>query len=441
MDLHSVVRRRPGVALVALAAVAALLAGVLRADPADAGVRVMPGSFTGYAFDACQAPSQEQMDVWLTRSPYWGVGIYIAGENRYCRVQKHLDAAWVAEQVRKGWRLLPLTVGRQASCSVPKRWTKIAADPGNGYAKARAQGRAQARSTVAAARGYGIAEGSTMWLDLEAFDIHRARCRESALAYVSAWTTRLHDLGWRSGFYSSAASGIRMLDRARLDTPGKYALPDLIWLADWNQRADTRSTYFSADGWSRKRVHQYAGGHRESWGGVTLNIDSNFMDVGRGSVAPKAGPHCGVRREFASYRPVARGDRGGLVAALQCLLRQQRFGAVAVDGRFGRQTAAAVRRFQRAHGLRVTGAVGRRDWMVLLARGTTPLVKFGAANDAVRRVQRALNAAAGDTRLAVTGVFEATTRDAVKRYQARVAVPRSGVVTGDLWVRLQRGAR
>src|SRR5512144_231069 len=114
MDLHSAVRRRPGVVLLALAAIAALLVGVLRADPAEAGVRVMPGSFTGYAFDACQAPSQDAMDVWLERSPYWAVGIYIAGDNRYCAEQHNLDADWVAQQARKGWRLLPLTVGRQA---------------------------------------------------------------------------------------------------------------------------------------------------------------------------------------------------------------------------------------------------------------------------------------------------------------------------------------
>ena len=441
MDLHSAVRRRPGVVLLAVAAVAALLGGVMRADPAEAGGRVMPGSFTGYAFDACQAPSQDAMDVWLERSPYWGVGIYIAGDNRYCAEQHNLDADWVAQQTRKGWRLLPLTVGRQASCSVPKRWTKISPDGADGYAKARSQGRAEARTTVAAARGYGIAEGSTLWLDMEAFDIHRTRCRESALAFVSAWTTRLHDLGWRSGFYSSASSGIRMLDEIRVSTPRKYALPDRIWLADWNQRQDTRSTYFATDGWTpHRRVHQYAGGHRETWGGVSINIDSNFLDVGRGSVAPKAGPHCGVRREFGSYSALRIGARGDLVAALQCFLHQQRFGPVSVDGRFGVQTAAAVRRFQRSHGLPVTGAVNRRGWMVLVAGGTTPLVKYGAANDAVRRVQRALNAASG-AQLAVTGVFEGRTRAAVKRYQEAVRMPRSGVVTGSLWVLLQRGVR
>lgn len=285
--------------------------------------RVMPGSFTGYAFDACQAPSQEEMDVWRERSPYWGVGIYTSGENRYCDVQVHLSPAWVAEQARKGWRLLPLHVGLQAACTNVDRWEKISADPADNYAEARSQGRSAAREAAAAARYYGIGKRSTLWYDLEHFDISRTDCRESALSMLSAWTRKLHDLGFRSGFYSSASSGIRMLDDARLDRSDSYTLPDQIWIADWNSRANTRTEFISDEGWRQARVHQYTGGHDETYGGVTVNIDSNFMDVGRGSVAPRPGRHCGVRIDFPSYRSLNRGDRHRQVAAAQCFLRQQ----------------------------------------------------------------------------------------------------------------------
>ena len=67
----------------------------------------LPGSFTGYAFDACQAPDQEAMDAWLERSPYWGIGIYTSGVNRYCDVQENLSADWVAEQDGKVLVMLP----------------------------------------------------------------------------------------------------------------------------------------------------------------------------------------------------------------------------------------------------------------------------------------------------------------------------------------------
>ena len=151
----------------------------------------MPGSFTGYAFDTCEAPSQRQMDAWHEHSPYAAVGIYIAGENRGCPRQRHLDAAWVATQAARGWRLLPLSVGPQAPCSEDARWSKVDPSPAAGYAAARGQGRGVATDAAAAARDLGIARGSTLWLDVESFDISRARCRDATLAYVSSWTRAL----------------------------------------------------------------------------------------------------------------------------------------------------------------------------------------------------------------------------------------------------------
>ena len=58
----------------------------------------------------------------------------------------------------------------------------------------------------------------------------------------------------------------------------------------------------------------------------------------------------------------------------------------------------------------------------------------------MRRRQRALNAAdaAG---LRVTGVFESRTTAAVRRYQADNRLPRTGVVTEELWTLLRAGTR
>src|SRR5436190_523806 len=36
-------------------------------------------AWSGYAFDACRAPSQRVMDRWRTTSPFTGVGIYLGG--------------------------------------------------------------------------------------------------------------------------------------------------------------------------------------------------------------------------------------------------------------------------------------------------------------------------------------------------------------------------
>jgi peptidoglycan hydrolase-like protein with peptidoglycan-binding domain len=76
----------------------------------------------------------------------------------------------------------------------------------------------------------------------------------------------------------------------------------------------------------------------------------------------------------------------------------------------------------------------------LLSQGTTPVAKVGSASDAVRRVQRSLNAAdrAG---LAVTGVFDAPTTAAVRTYQRDHALSQTGVVTSALWSKLRAGLR
>jgi hypothetical protein len=195
------------------------------------------------------------MDVWLRHSPFLAAGIYISGESRACRSQPNLTRTWVSTQLRKGWRLLPITLGPQASCSTrfPRYGNDETINPDPGadgkYGKARAQGRAEAAKTVNTAQALGIARRSTLWYDLEGFDHTLTRCRESALGFLSGWTFKLHDLGYRSGVYSSAASGIKILDDARVNRPNAFNLPDKIWIARWDGVANTSTSYIREDGW------------------------------------------------------------------------------------------------------------------------------------------------------------------------------------------------
>src|SRR5690606_37707229 len=125
----------------------------------------------------------------------------------------------------------------------------------------------------------------TLWYDLEAFDIKNTACRESAIRFLHAWTQRLHDKGWKSGVYSSAASGIKMLDDIRVNGPRVIELPDAIWIARWDNVPNLSTTYIADDGWMpHRRVKQYKGGHDETWGSTKINIDSNWMSLGRGSM-------------------------------------------------------------------------------------------------------------------------------------------------------------
>ena len=429
---------RPFVAAAVLATIAGVTTEVPAGTAAAANV-VTPGSFRGYGFDQCLAPSQKAMNAWLKHSPFLAVGIYIAGASRACRDQPNLTPTWVSTQLRNGWRLLPLTVGPQAACNGRyKRATRIDSDPADHYSAARSQGRAEAATTVRAARALGIAAHSTLWYDIEAFSISGDRCRESAISFLSSWTKRLHTLHYVSGVYSSASSGIKMLDDV-VGRSGPRAMPDRVWIADWNGKADIYSPYVRSTTWMpHRRVHQYRGGHPETYGGVTINVDSNFMSLGRGSVAPKAPRACGVGIDLGDYHRIGRGDRGAEVRALQCLLRRKGSYRGAMHGWFKDSTVAAVRAYQRSHHLPTTGAVSLRTWVALLSSGGRPVLKYGSVGSAVRRVQRAMNAAV-DARLDITGVYDRATVQAVRAYQRAVQLAPNGVVAGSTWAGLAAG--
>ncbi|HSP61200.1 MAG TPA: glycoside hydrolase domain-containing protein [Ornithinimicrobium sp.] len=436
-----------------LAAILGLLAGLLgilgTPAPAAADNVVTPGSFTGYGFDQCLAPTQKAMNAWLKHSPFLSVGIYISGDSRACRSQPNLTTDWISTQLRKGWRLLPITLGPQASCST--RFPRYGDDetiiprPGKAgkYRPARRQGRAEAVSAVAAAKKLGIVPGSTLWYDLEGFDHTNRHCRESALSFLSAWTTKLHELDYVSGVYSSVGSGIKALDDARVERPQAYVMPDAIWLARWDGVANTSSSYIREDGWRPGgRVKQYRGGHDETWGGVRINIDSNYLDLGKGSwAAPET--HCdGVPVDLTNYKPVKPATTAtDRVRALQCLLTEKGVYDGKLSGAYSPNTIEAVHAWQDQRGLPTSDVFTRTAWMTLVAAGPRAIVKFGSAGPEVRRVQRALNAASKGAQLEVTGVFTGPTDKALRAYQARVGITVSGVAAPNTWTALRTGTR
>ncbi|GEP35380.1 hypothetical protein NSZ01_31480 [Nocardioides szechwanensis] len=431
-----------------VAALAALLvlAGVPSAAAAAGPIDGPTDGLTGYAFDARCAPTQAEMDAWLTGSPFWGAGIYIGGSMMSCGAeeQPHLDATWVQRQTGNGWKLLPIWVGPQASCG--GFTDRIDPDPaavaGTPYGAAEAQGRDQAAAAVARATALGLTAGSTLWYDLEGgFDLQDTDCRRSALRFLSGWTLALHELGYRSGVYSNIADGIHALDNADNLSPGSYAMPDQVWFAWYNNHADTLvdPQWVRATSWARQRVHQYAQNQSMTFGGVTLTVDPNYVDLDGGSVAPAAPRACGgVRIDFAKYPSLGRGKSGAGVKALQCLLKQRGKYRKAVDGRYDADVVAAVRAYQRSRSLPVTGRMVARTWVSLLSHGaTTPLLKEGSAEDAVRRLQRALNVGTAD--LTVTGVLDRATSTWLRRYQADAGLTVTGVVSADTWEALRRG--
>jgi hypothetical protein len=246
-------------------------AGAARAHASSAApARISAASgYIGLGFDACTAPSGRSMSAWAA-SPYRAIGVYVGGLNRGCS-QPNLTASWVAEQTAAGWSLIPTYVGLQAPTSSCSSCAKLSTST----TTAATQGTEAATDAVNQARIAGIGEGSPIYFDMESYS-RTASATNATLSFLAAWTARLHALGYVSGVYSSGASGIADL---AAEYGGSYLEPDELWFANWNGRASAASDpYVPAGAWAGHRIHQYNGGHDETYGGVTINIDNNYVE-------------------------------------------------------------------------------------------------------------------------------------------------------------------
>jgi hypothetical protein len=209
------------------------------------------------------------MAAWAA-SPYRAIGVYIGGANRAC-AQPNLTATWVGEQVAEGWHLIPTYVGLQAPTSSCSSCAPFSSNTG----KAAVQGTEAASDAVAKAQSVGIGPGSPIYFDMEAYT-RTSSASAAILTFLSAWTVQLHSLGYKSGAYSSSSSGIADLGRA---IGSAYTLPDDVWTANWNGARNTLDPYLPSSAWaSHQRIHQYLGGHNETYGLTTINIDDDYVD-------------------------------------------------------------------------------------------------------------------------------------------------------------------
>ncbi|CAM5351461.1 glycoside hydrolase domain-containing protein [Streptomyces abikoensis] len=228
----------------------------------DAAATVRPSTgFTGKAFDTCTAPSSSAMADWA-KSPYRGVGIYIGGPSIGCPSQPNLTPAWVQAQTKAGWHMLPVYAGTQA--------THISART------AGKDGRAAADKAVALAKRLGFAPGTVIYEDMEAG--YGPEYNTRVVQYLSGWSERIRELGFRSGVYSSTDAAIKQLDAVY--NSGSYERPDVIWAATWNGKADTDVPGIPSGHWdNRQRINQYTGNVHETYGGTRMLIDRDYVDV------------------------------------------------------------------------------------------------------------------------------------------------------------------
>jgi uncharacterized protein YraI len=249
------------------------------AEP-DTPVRYPEGSSAhraeGPGFDTCTAPSLEALKAWKA-SEYTTVNVYFGGINRSCD-QPQLNRTWVQQATAMGWDLLPTYVGRQPACVHGKMHTFSGSD-------AASAGRSDADDAVGKAQDLGLLPGSALYADVEHYNHSDEACRSAVRQYVSEWTKTLHAHGYLAGVYVHHASGLRDLTSGY--GSASAARPDAIWMAQWDGQPSLRAWPGAPDDhWAgHQRIKQYRGDHDATWGGVTLNIDSNVLDAPVATVA------------------------------------------------------------------------------------------------------------------------------------------------------------
>jgi hypothetical protein len=217
-------------------------------------------NFRGRGFDACTAPSRSYMRAWRRHSRYRAIGIYIGGSDRAC-AQRNLSARWLRREARTGWHFIPMYAGPQAAFS------QLSAPMG--------EARRAADDAVVHANRLGFGPRTPIYYDMEAY---QPRQTGKALRFMTAWTKRLHKLGYKAGVYSSSGSGIADLSQQYRNH--RYKMPDVIYDALWNGSKTTRDRALGKGEWAgHRRLHQYSGNVTQTFGGDAINIDQDYLNV------------------------------------------------------------------------------------------------------------------------------------------------------------------
>jgi hypothetical protein len=254
---------------------AVLGSSMMLTSPSAQAIAAGGGVLQGKGFDACSAPSTGAMSAWWNNTPWSFIGVYIGGSARGCS-QPNLTPSWFNTTNAQGWRYELIWVGPQAPCTAFA--SRMSYDVNTAYQ----QGKNEANSAWIALKnlGFGTAAGTPVVYDLENYPNNSA-CRAAVKSFMQGWVDQLATPPYPqpAGVYGSAC-GSYLADLATIARPPKYIVP-----ADWDGNPSTTAmACINGSSWANhQRIKQFQGGHNETWGGVTINIDSNCAN---GPVAP-----------------------------------------------------------------------------------------------------------------------------------------------------------
>jgi len=237
--------------------------------------------FIGQGFDKCEIPTLSQLQTWSSTSPYKAVNLYIGGSSRACD-NNALTQSYLNQVYHQGWKFIPTWLGPQAPC------TNYVSRMSNDVTIAYNQGVAEANLAVERLATLGLTSpdktGSVVYYDIEHYGTN-LDCRSAVNSFMNGWVSQIHAHGNLAGVYSST-----VCDTGISDFRFIMNVPDVIWPARWFHNSGSGYYDPSASVWDlgsclpddvwadHQRIRQYEGGHNETWGNLTLEIDSNVLD-------------------------------------------------------------------------------------------------------------------------------------------------------------------
>ncbi len=239
----------------------------------------------GHGFDQCEIPGNAALDAWRDSSPYNVVNLYIGGSARACS-NRALTFSKVSYMYNNGWTFIPTWVGPQAPCTDYR--SKMSMDPTVAYQ----EGVQNADQAMAKMYELGLTDanghGGVVYYDLEYY-VGDTACQTAVRSFFEGWNSRLHQMSALSGVYGASCHYWSTNNPPQnLSNLKSLTNPlDAVWIAKYISTPYYYNPTVSVWGiascfpdtlWSQnQRLRQYTGGHNETWGGYTINIDSNVL--------------------------------------------------------------------------------------------------------------------------------------------------------------------
>jgi hypothetical protein len=126
--------------------------------------------------------------------------------------------------------------------------------------------------------------GSVIYYDMENYGTNAA-CRSAVNAFMNGWVSQIRARGNLAGVYGSTLCNTGLSDFLNITN-----VPDVIWPARWYHNLGSGYYDPNASVWdlgscvpntawsNHQRIRQYEGDHDETWGNLTMDVDSNVLD-------------------------------------------------------------------------------------------------------------------------------------------------------------------